>query len=156
MNTERLELLIQQVRSIPDASARDKALELVQAVMDLHGEALERAMEILSESSAGGKLMEALGEDPAVSAVLLLHDLHPLSLEERVRKALAVSKFHSRGARVELLSIDDGNVRVRVTGAPGLHSAVEAALADAAPDAVEIVVEGEAGFVPVEQLVAAR
>ena len=56
MNADRLEDLVQKVRSLKDSDARDAALELVQAVMDLHAAGLDRMMEIVSTSEAGGPL----------------------------------------------------------------------------------------------------
>lgn len=155
MNTERLDTLIQLVRSIADPAARDAALELVQAVMELHASSLERMLDIVHESEASGAIFEAYTADQQVSNILLLHDLHPLDLEQRVRRALAQPAFRT----VEVLAVRDGAVRVRIDGGPALRSAVEKALAEAAPDSAEIVVEGGAadhanGFVPLAQLLA--
>ncbi|MEO7143051.1 MAG: nitrogen fixation protein NifU [Bryobacteraceae bacterium] len=160
MNAERLEALIQKVRSLPDTAARDAALELVQAVMDLHASGIERMMEIVHASEAGDSIFEAYAADDRVRVILLLHDLHPLDLEERVRRALDQPAFHSRGATVEVLSVRDGVARIHIEGGPALRSAVEQALSEAAPDAVEVIVEGgaanhsPANFVPLTQLLA--
>ena len=160
MNTGRIEELVSQVRSLPDSTARNAALELVQAVMDFHAGGLERMMKIVFETDSSGRVQKALGSDDLVSSVLLLHDLHPLDLEARVIRALDQPAFRSRGATVELLSVQNGVVRVRVEGGPGLRAAVEEVLANAVPDAVGIALEGAgegvpaADFVPLEQLLA--
>lgn len=155
MNTERLDSLVQRVRAIADPAARDAALELVQAVMDLHASSLEQMMDILHESGAGAAAFDAFAADAQVSNMLLLHDLHPLDLEQRVRRALAQPAFRT----VEVLSVRDGAVRVRLEGGSALRGAVEQALAEAAPDADAITVEGGTanhsnGFVPLTQLLA--
>ena len=160
MNTERLDSLVQRVRSLADPAARDAALELVQAVMDLHAASLERMMDIVHESEAGEAIFEAYAADAAVGNMLLLHDLHPLDLEQRVRRALDQPAFHGRGVAVEVVSIRDGVVRVRIERDSALKSAVEKALTEAAPDAAGLIVEGGAdnhpgsNFVPLAQLLA--
>lgn len=155
-----MDQLVRKVRSLQDSSARDAALELVQAVMDLHAESVARMMEIVDESEASGPIFEAFAGDEQVGAMLLLHDLHPFDLEQRVRRALDQPAFHGRGVAVEVVSVHEGVVRVRIERDSALKSAVEQALAEAAPDAVEVVVEGGAehhaasNFVPLAQLLA--
>jgi len=159
MNPERLEVLVNEVRSIADAAARDSALELVQAVMELHRESLDRLLEIVAGAETGGALMDAFAHDAAVSRLLLLHDLHPLEMETRVRRALADPALRARGARAELIAVRDGVVQLRVEGGgPEFGAAVRHAITEAAPDAAEIVIESDAqstaGFIPVERLFA--
>lgn len=160
MNTARIEELVSRVRSLPDPNARNVALDLVQAVMDLHSSALARMMEIIPETDASGGVTAALAADDLVASLLLLHDLHPSDMETRVRRALEQPALHAQGARVELISLDEGIVRVRIEGGPSLRAAVEQVLSDAAPDAAAVVVEGAddatapANFVPLEQLLA--
>jgi hypothetical protein len=124
--------------------------------MEFHAEGLRRMMDIVFDSG-GASRADAFASDSLVSSMLLLHDLHPLDLHSRVERALDVPEFRARGASVELKSILDGVVRVRVEGGPQLRSAVETALMEAAPDALSIQVDGEpvsAGFVPLGQLTA--
>jgi len=159
VNTARIEELIDQVRALPDPLSRSLALALVQAVMDFHAEALERIMALASEADSSGAVISALASDDLAGGMLLLHDLHPLDLEARVRRALDQPALHARGAAVNLISVEDGNVRVHVEGGPALRNTVEKALAAAAPDAAGILIEGAEGmpaanFVPLEQLLA--
>ncbi len=151
MTKEAIEALVQKVQALPDSYARQTALDLVQAVMDLHAAGLERMMDVLADLDTGGAAFDAFAADGLVSSLLLLHDLHPLDLETRVTRALD-------RPGVELLSTANGVVRVRVKGGPGLREAVQTALMEAAPDAVDIQVEGGApvsgGFVPLTALVA--
>ena len=159
MNTDRITSLVQKVQSLPDPGGRETALELVQEIMDLHAAGLERIMQLITAAEAGAPILDSIAGDELASSVLLLHDLHPLDIEQRLKRALARDEFHARGASVELVSIDDGVVRIRIEGGPGLKASVEAAALDAAPDAVSIVVEGGReeggpGFVPLTQLLA--
>ena len=155
MNGERIEELVGRVQSLPDLAARNAALELVQAVMDFHATGLRRMIELVFETDPSGRVEDALAADDSVSGILLLHDLHPLDLGARVRRALDQPAFHGR---VELMSLEGGVVRVRVLSGPGLRPAIEKVLGNAAPDAAAIALEGgevqAADFVPLEQLLA--
>jgi hypothetical protein len=127
--------------------------------MDLHEAGLDRMMEIVCSSEAGPVILDRFADDPAVSSILLLHDLHPLDLESRVRRAVALPSLRLRGASVELISIREGAVHVRIEGGPAFEAAVRDAITEAAPDAGEIVVENAGahvsnGFVPLTQLLA--
>ena len=159
MNTERLEGLVQKVRSLPDSNARDAALELVQAVMELHATGLDRMMEIVAASENSGALLHSFSEDSGISAILLLHNLHPIDFETRVRRAVDQPSLRGRGARVDLVSIRDGVVHVRVEGGPAFETAVRTAIIESAPDVTDIVVDAIGahaanGFVPLTQLLA--
>jgi len=156
----QIEELLQKVQALEQPQARETALGLAQAILDLHAAALARMLELVSESGDGPALIDKIAADPQAGSVLLLHDLHPLDLAARVERALEDKSFHGRGATVELVSVQDGVVRVRIEGGPALHSAVERAIWEAAPDARELIVDGapdrvsSAGFVPIEQLLA--
>jgi hypothetical protein len=156
----QLDQLVQQAEALQDPQARDTALQLAQGILDLHATALERLMELVSEAEGGAALMETFAADPQVGGVLLLHGLHPQDLETRVRRALDDPAFRMRGAGVELISVEGDLVRVRIEGGGALHSAVEQALWDAAPDAREVILEGAAresfasSFVPLGTLLA--
>lgn len=157
--SHQIDRLVEQVRASPDPQTRDTALQLAQAILDLHAGALERLMELVSVSEDGDRWMEALGQDPKIGGVLLLHDLHPLDLEERVRRALANPELRNGAAQIVLASAEDGVIRVRVEGPRGLRADVERAIWEAAPDAQQVIVDGgeeltPAGFVPIEALLA--
>jgi Fe-S cluster biogenesis protein NfuA/nitrite reductase/ring-hydroxylating ferredoxin subunit len=84
--------------------------------------------------------------------LLLLYGLHPLTLDERVSKALDKVRpyLDSHGGNVDLLGITDGVVRLRMQGSckscPSssmtLKLAIEEAIYAAAPDVVAIEAEG--------------
>jgi hypothetical protein len=150
----RIEQLIQQIDAAADPNIRSAARELVQALMDFHGAGIERMMELIAASDAGTSIIGSMGRDEAAGALLLLYSLHPDDFETRVRRA--VNKMRN----VELESVSDGVVRVRISGNAGAHAdkkAIEAAIFSLAPEAVSVVIEGarEPGFVPVEALMSA-
>jgi hypothetical protein len=148
----RLELIersVLEIEAAADAGLRATAQQLVQAVLELHATGLERLLEVVHGSGELGQdIIERLGRDALVSKLLLLHSLHPLTLEERVTRAVddVRQTLRSQHSGVELLDIVDGRVRVRVrvVGNAATASAVEAAIMDAAPDVAAIEVEGAA------------
>jgi Fe-S cluster biogenesis protein NfuA len=168
---ERVETLVHEIERCPDAAARANARELVQAVLDLHGAGLTRIFEqITSRGETGLALVGVLARDDLVGSLLLLHGLHPLDLETRVRQALDKIRpyVRSHGGDVELLGVEGGVVRLRMAGSgqgcPSSNSTVksiiEEAIHELAPDAEVIEVEGAAApaarssstFVPLETL----
>ncbi len=160
IDTPRLEELVREVRSLENQHARDVALELVQSVMGLHASAIERMMELIHESECGGALLHRFAEESTVSGILLLHDLHPIEFETRVRRALEQPSLAVRGASVQIVSIDGAAVKLNAAGGPEFEARVRAAIMEAAPDAETIEIESaspiDAGFVPLDQLAAAR
>ena len=143
----RVETLLEQVEALPDPDARDIATELVQALLDLYGEALARMMDHVAAP-------EQLADDELISHLLMLHGIHPVPLETRVREALGEVRPYlaSHGGNVELVSIDEGVVHLRMegscSGCPSstmtLKLAIEDAIHKAAPDVVDIKAEDAA------------
>lgn len=135
--------LVARVETALDSIGSDpRALEAVQAVVELYGEGLRRMTD-----GAGV-------EDELVAHLLLMHDLHPVPLEERVHTALEEVRpyLDSHGGGVEVLSVEDGVVRLAMqgscSGCPSstvtLKLAIEDAIHKACPDVEEIVAEGVA------------
>jgi len=150
---ERVQLLSDRVDGIEDPEAREAAQELVAAVLELHGAGLARIGEVLDEAGpAGEQAKRKLLDDGVVSSLLLIHDLYPVPLEERVRGALDEVRpyLDSHGGDVELLGVEDGVVRLRLQGscdgcpasASTLELAIKEALEKAAPDIAGLEVEG--------------
>ena len=83
---------------------------------------------------------------------MLIHDLYPVPLEERVAEALDSVRpyMESHGGNVELLCLEDGVARLRLEGScdgcpassSTLELAIKTALEEAAPDLIGIEVEG--------------
>lgn len=165
-HTERIDQLVQRVSETLDGDARNSALELLHAVMDLHGSVLSRIVEILEASEPGRSSLAKLGADPLVCGLLVLYGVHPVPLEQRVARAIedVRPRLNKQNGTVELLGISEGVVRVRVQGSghgcgsspEALQRTVEQAILEAAPEVVEIVAEGVAvaasGFVPLNTI----
>lgn len=169
-HVQRIGDLVQEIETIADPVVRASTQELVQLVMNLHGSALERAMEIVADAGEPGmSLIEKLGRDPMVSSLLVLHGLHPEELDSRVLKAVESVKpqLRKQGCEVEVLELCDGVLRLHVrTGdhtcgstAKTAQAALEGAIYDAAPDIVSLTIEGldgqpASGFVALDKLMA--
>jgi hypothetical protein len=167
---QRIGGLVQEIDAIADPAVRATTKELVQSLMDLHGAALERAMEIVSEGGEPGMhLIDELGADPMVRSVLVLYGLHPEELDARVLKAVDRLKpqLRKQGCEIEILALSGGAIRLRVqTGehacgstAKTVQATVEGAIYDAAPDLTSLVVEGleekpASGFVALDKLMS--
>jgi Fe-S cluster biogenesis protein NfuA len=154
---ERMDSLLREVERFADPEARARTREIVQAILDLHGAGLERALEAIAAAGAPGLAMiDALARDDLVGSLLLLYGLHPLDVETRVRQALdrVAPHLRSHGARAELLGVVGGVVRVRVTSAAAssliVKQAVEEAVYDKAPDVAGVEVEGVTRVQPAE------
>jgi Fe-S cluster biogenesis protein NfuA/nitrite reductase/ring-hydroxylating ferredoxin subunit len=147
----RIDGLLEEVERLGDPAARDLATGIAQSLLDLYGEGLAHIVEEVAARD-DGTLAEAFASDELVSHLLLLHGLHPVPLEDRVRGALEEVEPYlgSHGGGVELLGIEDGVVRLSLQGtcdgcpssAATLRLAIEDAIREAAPEVVGIEAEG--------------
>jgi Fe-S cluster biogenesis protein NfuA len=166
-HTGQVERLVEQVSAFPDTEMRTTALDLVQALMDLHGAGISRIVELLSESGEPGrKSLSTLANDPLVCGLLVLYGVHPVELQDRVNAAIekARPQVHKQGGTVELLEVGDGQVRLAITSSgSGCHSspdalkqAVEQAIREAAPEIAEVIADGvpasSSAFLPVSMI----
>ena len=157
MNVERelrkIETLVQTIESAADPHVRASAVELMETVMGLHREGIERMMEIIFRAGETGEAMiDDFTRDDLIANLLLLYSLHPLDLETRVRQALDQARpfLRSHGGDVELLGIREGAVRLRLQGncqgcgssALTLLQTIEEAVYNVAPDLTALEVEG--------------
>lgn len=149
----KVETLLERVESLPDPNIRTIVVELVQALLELYGDGLERML--ASGTRLGGEeLVDAFVEDELVSHLLLLHGLHLVDLETRVQRALDEVRpyLKSHGGNVELLDVDGGVAHLRLqgscSGCPSstvtLKLAIEEAIHKAAPDLEGIEAENVA------------
>ncbi len=168
---QHVESLILEVDAL-EGDAKRSAADAIRALLELHGDTIDRMLELVVErGETGQELIREFGADEMVGGLLLLHGLHPLSLEERVQAALATVRPYlgTHGGDVELLGLRDGVAHLRLQGSchgcPSstvtLKYAIEKEIAEAAPDLVDLVVEGvteqpsvPAGFIPLTAIKA--
>jgi hypothetical protein len=152
----RVEQLLDSLESAAEPQLRLHGEELVRSLLSLYGVGLARVMTLATD-----EVRARLGEDELVSELLVLHGLHPVDIETRVRAVV--------GSDAELLSVDaDGVARLRWTakasgcgcgsaGADGpkrLEAAILAAVSDVT--AVEIEQQKPLTVIPVESLFRSR
>lgn len=148
-----------RIQTLLDASAsggpvaRERAEQLVREVTDLYGAGLARLLELAVHAAPG--VADELVADDLVASLLLVHGLHPHSVERRVADALDSVRPYlgSHGGDVHLLDVtgDPGNCTVRLqfsgsckscpSSAVTLELTVEDAVRAAAPEisSIEVV-----------------
>jgi Fe-S cluster biogenesis protein NfuA/nitrite reductase/ring-hydroxylating ferredoxin subunit len=160
-----------RIQTLLDASAaggavaRERAEQLVREVTDLYGAGLERMMGLAV--AANPALAEAFTRDDLVASLLLVHGLHPHSVERRISDALDTVRPYlgSHGGDVSLLEVHGDVVRLQFSGsckscpssAVTLELAVEDAVRAAAPEisSIEVVAadkDSNSGVIPAESL----
>ena len=165
---QRVAGLVREVDEITDLAARSVAKQLVQVLVELHGEVLERMLEkTFAFGETGVRIIDELGADPLAGGLLAFYGLHPQDLETRVVSTVErlVTKLQSQGVKIEVASIFEGEVCLRVS--PGSHtcgstaaaikSEIEDAIYTAAPDINSLGISGldgrdGTGFVSLDKL----
>jgi len=142
---DRIEAVLGELRTSLEVRDWERVEEVVGLVTDLYGGGLERVLAMLPADD-----VERLSADDLVGSLLILHGLHPRSLEARVVAGLDSVRPYlgSHGGDVEVLGIDedDGVLRLRMLGScdgcPSssvtLQMAVREAIEEAAPEIVRI------------------
>lgn len=155
---DRIEHLLDELAATADPRSRDRVEEVLRLVADLYGAGLTRVVELVGASAPA--LMDDFVGDELIASLLLVHDLHPESLVQRVQAALAKVRpfLATHDGDVELLDIDPavGAVLLRLLGtcdgcpssAVTLQTAVERAVYEAAPEIVRIDVDQPSQAVP--------
>jgi Fe-S cluster biogenesis protein NfuA/nitrite reductase/ring-hydroxylating ferredoxin subunit len=143
----RVQELTARLEDLDDPACRNLAEELTSAVVQMYGAGLERIVEL---ADAGTR--DEMSKDSLVAGLLMIHDLYPVPIEERVAQALDTVRpyMESHGGNVELLGIEDGIAKLRLAGSckscrassSTLELAVRQALEEAAPDLLGMDVEG--------------
>lgn len=139
-----IEALVTRIEDSGEQGSIDEARELVRGVLALHKEGLERFLELVRKAGQESLLRE-LASDPLVAGLLILHDLHPDSFEDRARSAVERVALTHPGLRLD--SVTGSSVKVRLAetgvGASLIARIVESELAESLPDAsrVEVVEE---------------
>ena len=143
----RVQELTGRLEDLDDPACRNLAEELTSAVVQMYGAGLERIVEL---ADAGTR--DEMSKDSLVAGLLMIHDLYPVPIEERVAEALDTVRpyMESHGGNVELLGIEDGIAKLRLAGSckscrassSTLELAVRQALEEAAPDLLGMDVEG--------------
>jgi Fe-S cluster biogenesis protein NfuA/nitrite reductase/ring-hydroxylating ferredoxin subunit len=150
---ERVQELQAALDGAGDTPVAALAEELVSAVVQMYGAGLEQIVaRLFADGEEGERIAISLADDPFVATLLLIHDVHPVPLGDRVQAALDSVRpyMESHGGGVELLGLENGVARIFLQGscsdcsasAVTLELAIKQALEDAAPDLEGLEVEG--------------
>jgi hypothetical protein len=135
----RIEKVLEELRSSPDRRAAPVAEELVGCLVRLYGAGLARIMAIVGPE--GG---QDLCDDPLVESLLLVHDLHPLDPDSRIRRAVERVRTKYDGT-IHYRGLDaDGVAHLNVEPRRGCGSPIDAvrqAIEEAAPEVASVDVE---------------
>ncbi|MFE1328444.1 NifU family protein [Streptomyces sp. NPDC058735] len=117
------------------------ATEAVRLLTEVYGEALARVLD-----HADGPLAARLADDELVGHLLVLHDIHPESAEQRAARAVERLRpaVRERGGDVEWAGVDGQVARVRLTTGGGCGSGC----GGGAPDVTEVVREAVLAMAP--------
>ena len=147
---ERVEALLAELGSQAGPQVAATAEELVTCLVELYGAGLAEIVKIIgADAEAAPRLMGKLAGDPLVESLLLLHDLHPLPVQDRVRRAIeaVMPQLGAHAGRAELAGLDEAGVVLirlelsahgRQAHAGHVQEALEQAVAAAAPEAAGV------------------
>jgi len=134
-----IERLVGRLEASSDAAAAEEARELVRGVLAFHRAALSRLLAI-AKTEDRAQILDAFSADELVASLLVLHGLHPKSLEWRARDV--VERLAEEHQGLHLVGVEGGVVRleVRARGAAALlvKRVIESEIVEALPDALGV------------------
>ncbi len=159
-STVNVDQIVSRIEELLEEAGGGPAEELVRMLMQLYGAGLERIVEMVKASECSDRLASELARDKLVGSLLLLHDLHPMDPEVRLREMLAQLEG-SFDSHFQLEAVENGVARIRVdkNGSPlprGMGEVIERAVLDVAPELAGVAVEGLAAEPLVQIETAAR
>jgi hypothetical protein len=150
--SSQIEHLLDELRSLVSAPAFARVEELLRRVVRMHGAGLGLTLVHARAAGAGARFDELCCDDDLVASLLLLHGLHPRTLEQRVEHALGLvcRELGLPDGALVLDSMTAGAAVLRASGALGggamasrvaegiVHRVVEAA----APELTSVEITG--------------
>jgi len=141
---------LERMEGIEDERTREEVFALLEGIDVLHRQALGRLLDLVTDLGGSG-LAERVSQDPVVRTLLEMYDLPEADERTQVERALegVYPYFESHGGKLEVLGVEEGRVRVRLSGScegcPGtattLERVVEEALRERFPGFRELVAE---------------
>ena len=141
--SDGIERLLTEVRAVAGPVAWPRVEQLLSSVVQLYGAGLARVLESVDDT-----MRAKLSEDELIASLLVLHGLHPLGPEARIRRAL-----EQMVPQAKLVGLDEGVARLSVANAgPGLAEALSRLVQEVAPEVSRVEVLAE----PLVQIDLAR
>lgn len=146
----RIEELLDGLGGTAQAAATEEAVRLL---VEVYGEGLSRIVAAVGRTEAGRRQLVEVAADGLVASLLIVHELHPVPLEQRIDDALDSVRPYlgSHAGGVEVIGVDDeGVLQLRLQGscdgcsssAETVRVAIENAVLAAAPEIVAVHAEG--------------
>jgi hypothetical protein len=166
-HNDRIARLLADAEAACGPVAWPRVESAITALVELYGEGISRMLARARQvARSSGELDELIADDEIVSSLLLLHDLHPVPVEERIAGALARLREEApRTTALRLVTIEGGVAKLRAaepnTGGrlPATHD-VARSIERVAPELAGIEIEIEdadapraSGLVPASHLV---
>jgi hypothetical protein len=142
--SQEIEHLLDDIRSLVTGPAWQRIERVLSRVVRLHGAGLAHVLAHARASGATAAFDERIAADDLLASLLLVHNLHPLPPEDRVRRAVDLVRRELGLAtdQLALVAIADGRVELRATGSLGggamaarvAEAAITKAIVSAAPE----------------------
>ena len=152
----RLDAVLGQLEQTPGRTA-ELALEAVELLTEVYGEALARVCDL----AAGSRALDRLTGDELLRHLLLLHRVHPDPPDRRVARAVddLRPQLRAQGAEIALIDVQDEVARISLSasscGAAALRDLIREQVLTFAPElsAVDVVAPAPApALIPVATL----
>ncbi len=141
---------VERMEEIEDGKTREEVFALLEGIDVLHRQGFGRILDLIG-SLGGPQAVEQISQDPIVRTLLEMYDLPEADEQMQVERVLedVYPYFQSHGGKLNLLGVENGRVRVRLSGScegcPGtattLQRVVEEALREGFPAFKELVAE---------------
>ncbi len=141
---------LERMEEIQDEKTREEVFAFLEGIDVLHRQGIGRILDLIA-NLGGQQAVERISQDPVVRTLLDMYDLPEADEKTQVERVLedVYPYFQSHGGRLDLLGVENGRVRVRLSGScegcPGtattLQRVVEEALREGFPGFEELVAE---------------
>jgi len=148
----QLEHRLAELRELAPLPLWQRMEDALRLVVRLYGGGLARALDHARSAGAGPAFDHLLADDELLASLLVLHGLHPMSTEDRVRRALAQlrSELGVGDDALVLVDVRDGFVQLAAQGALGggamspnlAEGIVKRVIETAAPEIESVAISG--------------
>jgi hypothetical protein len=148
----QLEHRLLELRELAPLPLWQRIEDALRLVVRLYGGGLARALDHARTAGAGPAFDQLLADDELLASLLVLHGLHPMSTEDRVRRALGQlrSELGVPDDALVLVAIRDGVVQLATGGTLGggamssnlAEGIVKRVIEAAAPEIESIAISG--------------
>ncbi|HEX4454922.1 MAG TPA: hypothetical protein VH143_28875 [Kofleriaceae bacterium] len=146
----QLERILDELRDLVNPAAWQRVEQALTITTRLYGAGLGRALEhAVAAGADDATLCERIDADELLASLLVLHGLHPLPTDARVRRT-AMALCEQLGCELEIVAVADGRLTLHARGELGggamsarvAENVIRRALEAAAPELTAIEIQG--------------